>query len=235
MKRNRNHPLLRPRTWILLLLLCCTAWAASLATQLYRHAQQPADAVLVLGGSIQREIFVAEAIAQGNQLPTLISHGSDPPCTRILFDRVSAPLGQVWLETCAESTFDNYRYSLPTLKKWQAHHVWVVTSPTHLPRAQWLANILLGSHGIWAEMQLVEEIGIPGNVEHPLKTGVDVGRSLVWAIISQFFQTNCPNVIPLKSVDLAAWEDIGFACEHQADIKSPPKTSPEINPKLKGL
>ena len=210
------------------LILAIALWASSLGTQLYRHAQQPADAILVLGGSIRREVVVADAIAQGNDLPVLISQGAQPPCTRLVFERVAAPLDQVWLETCAQSTFDNYRYSLPTLQQWQVQHVVVMTSPTHLPRAAWLARILLGSHGIWVEMQLVEEIGVPGNVENPLKTVLDVGRSLGWAIISQVYPAApCPRVFPLASVDLDEWNQQGFTCEHQADLDLPDGTSEE--------
>lgn len=215
------RPVLHHRRWLWLLLLIVTVWLSSLGTQLYRHAQQPTDGILVLGGSIRREIVVADALAQGSPLPVLISHGAQPPCTRLVFERVAAPIDQVWLETCAASTFDNYRYSLPTLKQWQVQHVAVVTSPTHVPRAAWLARILLGSHGIWVEMQLVEEIGTPANVENPWKTVIDVGRSLGWAILSQFYQPICQTVFPLSSVDLAEWTTKGFKCEHQADIQLP--------------
>ncbi|MGD1943217.1 MAG: YdcF family protein [Leptolyngbyaceae cyanobacterium] len=212
--------LLRPRVWGWLLLLSVVLWISSLATQLYRHSQQPVDAILVLGGSIRREIVIAEAVAQRRDLPVLISNGAQPPCTRIVFERAAAPVDNVWLETCAESTFDNYRYSLPTLKKWRAQRVAVVTSPTHVPRAAWLAKILLGSHGIWVDLQLVEEIGIPGNTENPLKTLLDVERSLIWALISQVYQPTCSSVFPLASVNLTQWQEKGFTCERQAEIDS---------------
>jgi uncharacterized SAM-binding protein YcdF (DUF218 family) len=213
--------LLRHSQWFLLLFVALVAWVTILSTQLYRHAQQPPDAILVLGGSIRREIVVAEAAAQGNQLPILISHGSPPPCVRILFERVAAPLENVWLEPCAESTFDNYRYSLPTLKAWGTHHVQVVTSAKHLPRAHWLALILLGSHGIWPSMSPVPEKGVPANVEYPLKTLLDVLRSLGWALVSQVYRPSCQSLEPLSGVDLVAWEQAGFHCEHQAGIDSP--------------
>jgi uncharacterized SAM-binding protein YcdF (DUF218 family) len=214
----------RPAKWVLLLLVALVAWVTIVGTQLYHHAQQPMDAILVLGGSIRREMVVAEAAAQGIDLPILISHGSQPPCIRILFERVAAPLDNVWLESCAESTFDNYRYSLPTLKQWGSRHVQVVTSPTHLPRAHWLAMILLGSHGIWVTMSPVTEQGVPANVEHPLKTMLDVMRSLAWALVSQVYRPRCPSLEPLSAVDLAAWEQTGFHCEHQAGIDSPGST-----------
>ncbi|NER81356.1 MAG: YdcF family protein [Leptolyngbya sp. SIO1D8] len=205
----------------LLLLVILSLWFAVIGTQLYRHAQQPADAILVLGGSIRREIFMAESVAQGNRLPVLISQGSQPPCIRILFDRVSAPLDNVWLENCADSTFDNYRYSLPVLKEWGTQHVQVVTSATHLPRAAWLAKIILGSHGMWVDMVTVEEQGVPGNVETPIKTALDVVRSLGWAVISQLYNPQCNSVFSLDTVDLAVWSEQGFQCEYQGGIEAP--------------
>lgn len=215
--------------WIMLLLLVMISlWGTITTTQLYHHARQPVDALLVLGGSIRREIHVAERVAVEaqtfnmssgiNTIPILVSQGSKPPCIRILFERLAAPLGNVWLEDCAQSTFDNYRYSLPILIQWNIHHVQVVTSPSHTPRAKWLAQIILGSHGIWVDMDLVDEKGVPGNVENRLKTGLDVTRSLLWAIISQVYSPTCQTVVPLESVDLDQWEQRGFKCEHQANI-----------------
>lgn len=223
----------------LVLLVMFSLWMTVTITQLYRHAQQPVDAILVLGGSIRREMYVAEYVAEQiaqpgredgqtrnqttassglHQVPILVSKGSKPPCIRILFERVAASLENVWLEDCAQSTFDNYRYSVPILSSWTTQHVKVVTSSTHLPRAQWLAQIILGSHGIWVDMDLVEETGVPGNVERPIKTGVDVMRSLLWAMVSQVYHPICNDVIPLASVNLARWEERGFKCEHQAQI-----------------
>lgn len=205
--------------WALLSLLAgVTLWSAVVGTQLYHHAQRPADAVLVLGGSIRRELFIAQSVAAGNPLPVLISQGSQPPCIRILFDRVAAPTDTVWLETCAESTFDNYRYSLPTLQQWKVHHIQVVTSASHLPRARWLAAIMLGSHGIWTEVTPVVEQGVPANSESPLKTALDLTRALGWAVLSQLYNPHCDRLFPLMSVDVDTWKEQGFKCEHQADI-----------------
>lgn len=215
----RRFKLLR---WLLLSLLTVVSlWLATVGITLYRHAQQPPTAILVLGGSITREIYVSERVALGESLPILISKGSRPPCIRLLFERVAAPLDTTWLENCAKSTFDNYRFSLSTLQQWQTRHVQVVTSASHLPRAAWLARIMLGSHGIWPEMIIVPERGVPGNVETPVKVVLDVGRSLIWAMFSQLHQPQCPAVMPLKSVDLAMWEHQGFRCESQAGLKIP--------------
>jgi len=190
-------------------------WAMVTGYRLLMAAQTPAEATLVLGGSIRREMYAAEQVLPR---PLLISHGSPDPCIRILFERAGADLDQVWLEKCAESTFENLVYSLPLLQAWGKHHVRLITSPGHAPRAYAMARILFGSHGIWTTLEQVEEQGIPGNQESWLKTGLDVTRSALWAIVSQGYDRRCRQVIPLASVDLVAWQARGFKCEHQAGI-----------------
>ncbi len=209
---------LRPQYFCLGLLIGLLGWCGHLGQVLYLHSQQPVDAVLVLGGSIRREMVVAAAIAQNNTLPVLISKGSPSPCIRAVFDRAHAPVDRVWLETCAQSTFGNYRYSLATLQQWQSQHVRVVTSESHLPRAHWLGAVMLGSHGIWVDVQPVQEQGRPGNREHPLKTIADLSRGLVWAIISQVHRPTCFHLTPLAAIDLAVTDLGTLGCEHQADL-----------------
>jgi uncharacterized SAM-binding protein YcdF (DUF218 family) len=196
-----------------------SGWLLINTISLYHAARSPIDALFVLGGSIRREIYASQLLQQNPNLPVLISQGSSAPCVRLLFQRSSVPIERVWLEQCANSTFDNFYYSLPILQQWRVHRVKLITSQTHLPRAQWLAQILLGAHGIWVETEVAPEQGVPGNRESPLKTGLDVARSLVWAGLSQFYSPRCPHLISLPHVDLNAWRDRGFHCEHQAEIE----------------
>jgi uncharacterized SAM-binding protein YcdF (DUF218 family) len=191
-------------------------WHTGLA--LKNAAKQPVDAFLILGGSIQREIYATQLAAQYPQTPILISSGSQDPCIWLLFDQAQVPKNRVWLESCADSTFGNFYFSLPILQQWQADRVMLVTSPTHLPRAKWLAQILLGAHGIWVDTAQVKETGVPGNQESWLKTGLDITRSVVWAGISQFYSPVCRQVISLSEVDLASWQQLGFKCEHQGGV-----------------
>ncbi|MGL5080224.1 MAG: YdcF family protein [Microcoleaceae cyanobacterium] len=182
-------------------------------------AQQPVDLFLVLGGSIKREIHVSKLAKQLPPTRILISTGSDDPCIVELFHRVQAPPDQVWLEKCADSTFGNFFFSQPILSRWGIRHVKLITSPSHLPRAMWMARIMLGSHGIWVEPELVAETGVPGNQESQLKTVIDVTRGIVWALLSQFIQPPCNDVIQLSQVNLEAWCQLGFGCEHQSGIE----------------
>jgi uncharacterized SAM-binding protein YcdF (DUF218 family) len=188
------------------------------ALTLWSAASAPVDTFFVLGGSIRREIYVAQLAKQHPDTRVLISQGSKDPCILQLFQRENAPIPQVWLEKCAKSTFENFYFNIPILHQWGVRKVKLITSPTHMPRAQWLARILLGAHGIWVETDLVEEQGIPGNRESWLKTGLDVARSVIWAGLSQVIHPRCSEVIPLSSVDLEAWRSSGFKCERQGGL-----------------
>ncbi|MBE9225616.1 YdcF family protein [Phormidium sp. LEGE 05292] len=186
---------------------------------LYAASQKPVGAILVLGGSITREIHVAQLAKQSPEIPILISHGSLAPCILLIFQRAAAPIDNVWLENCANSTFGNFYYNLPILKQWQVNKVKLVTSATHLPRAIWLAQIMLGSHGIWVELEIATEThGVPANRESFFVTTIDVTRGLIWAIVSQFHEPKCTNLIPLSQVDLNIWKMKGFKCERQANL-----------------
>ena len=214
--------------WILLTpivagLICFSLLIGSWWLLLDRPALQaakntPVDSILVLGGSIQREIHVAELAKESDQIPILISSGSLAPCIWLIFQQAQAPMQPVWLQNCASSTFENYYFGLPLLKKWQIKHLKIITSKTHLPRAQWLAQIILGAHGIWVEMELVPESGVPGNTELWLKTILDVARSLIWARVSQYDSPQCSALKHLPNVDFAKWEKQGFKCEYQGHL-----------------
>jgi len=199
------------------ILLC--SWLLINTLNLQAAASRPVDAFFVLGGSIRREIYVANLAKQHPETRVLISQGSKEPCIWLIFQREKAPIRQVWLEKCADSTFDNFYFNIPILRQWGVRKVKLITSPTHLPRAKWMAQILLGAQGIWVEQDIVEEQGIPGNRESLFKTGLDITRSLVWALLSQVIQPKCPQLTPLTAVDLEAWRKSSFKCEHQAGLE----------------
>uniref|UniRef100_UPI0018809A6B YdcF family protein n=1 Tax=Fortiea sp. LEGE XX443 TaxID=1828611 RepID=UPI0018809A6B len=195
-----------------LVLIC---WLIFTTITLAFASSKPVDALFVLGGSIRREIYVAQQAKQNPEIPILISRGSLDPCIWLIFQREAANLQNVWLENCADSTFENFYYGIPILRRWGVHKVKLISSPTHFPRAKWMAQILLGAQGIWVEPEVVKEKGRPGNREYWWKTGFDMARSLLWAVISQVIQPQCSNVIKLTDVDMQAWQVKGFVCERQ--------------------
>lgn len=194
-------------------------WLLFTTITVFFASSKPVDAFFVLGGSIQREIYVAELGQKYPHIPILISSGSKDPCIWLIFQRQTAPMNNVWLEKCANSTFDNFYYSIPILRRWGVSKVKLITSTTHLPRAKWMAQILLGAHRIWVETDILQEQGVPGNREYWWKTSLDVTRSILWAGFSQVIQPQCSKVIQLSKVNLQEWENRGFKCERQGSFK----------------
>lgn len=216
----------RGKRWLKWFLIVIFSWtivslAINLAIRLPANERRPVDAIFVLGGSIRREIYVANLANQYPDIPILISQGSKDPCILLLFQRENARQSNVWLEKCANSTFGNFFFSVPILQSWGARKVRVITSPTHLPRAEWLAKIHLQSRGIAVEMDITQEIGVPGNQESKRKTALDVARSLIWAVFGQVISPPCWSLTALEDVDLDTWREEGFECEHQGRIKIP--------------
>jgi uncharacterized SAM-binding protein YcdF (DUF218 family) len=193
-------------------------WLIFITITLLNASSLPIDGFFVLGGSITREIYVAQEAKKSPETPILISRGSQDPCIWLIFQRELAPVENVWLEHCADSTFENFYYGIPILRRLGVHKVMLITSPTHLPRAKWLGQILLGAHGIWVEPGIVQEKGIPGNRESWLKTAADVTRSLFWAGLSQFIQPECSSVTRLTQVNMQDWQQRGFRCERKGNL-----------------
>ena len=221
-KINLSRRLLRKRrqTWFRLGLLLIASWILlslflNLIIRLPANLEKPVDAILVLGGSIQREVEAAKIARRDSTLPIIISQGSGEPCSRIVFQQQQAPTEGVWLENCAQSTFGNFFFSSSILRRWDIHKVQLITSARHLPRAEWLAKIHLGAQGIAVEVNPIQEVGIPGNHESVVKTAFDVTRSLIWSLMGQIIQPPCNQVIQLSDVDMSEWQKKGFHCERQ--------------------
>lgn len=200
-----------------------TSLAVNVFIRLPTNSNHTVDGILVLGGSIRREIYAAKLAPQYQDIPIIVSQGSKPPCIKLIFEREQAPMDDVWVEQCAHSTFDNFFFCVPLLQKYGVHKVKVITSQTHLPRAKLLSYIHLGAKGIAVEVDTPKETGVPGNHESDLKTFLDVTRSLMWAIASQIIQPPCFHVTPLEEVNLAQWYKQGFNCEHQGRVVNYPK------------
>jgi uncharacterized SAM-binding protein YcdF (DUF218 family) len=177
------------------------------------NVSKSVDAVFVLGGSIQREILAAQLSKKNPSLKILISQGSAAPCIVKIFEEEGGNLNKVWLENCAESTFENFFFSLPILKKWNVRKIKLITSASHLPRAKWLGRIMLGARGIAIDFEIVTERGVPGNHEFWFKTILDLVRAIIWAIVNQIIEPHCDKIINLTEVDLETWHEQNFSCE----------------------
>ncbi|MEM1368772.1 MAG: YdcF family protein [Cyanobacteria bacterium P01_H01_bin.15] len=216
--QRRRQPWRSIRLWIFLgILSLVVSWLIQTSWMVAQNRDHPVDAIFVLGGGIYREVRAAELRQWQTEIPILISKGSDDPCIVQIFQEMQTSMQNVWLETCANSTFENFFFSVPILKSWGVKKVQLITSARHLPRAQWLAKILLGARGIALEMDIVNEKGIPGNKESPLKTILDVTRSLMWAPWSQFLRPPCSQVKPLETVATQYFIPGSYECEYRPE------------------
>ncbi len=198
--------------------------------QAQRNSFQPVDAYLVLGGSITREIHGAQLIKNNPNIPIIISQGSKDPCILLIFQKIEAKMDNVWLEKCADSTFDNFLFSVPIMKKSGVKKVQVITSNTHFPRAKIMAKVSFISQGIAVKIDGVEEVdGIPANYENNIKTLLDVTRTILWSLVSQFYQFSCNEVIKLSDIDLESWNQTGFNCERRGNLVQKRQSSSSLD------
>ncbi|MEM9771169.1 MAG: ElyC/SanA/YdcF family protein [Cyanobacteria bacterium P01_D01_bin.73] len=211
----------RSRFWSLVVGTVIALLLIALAVSLNHNRQQPVDTIFVLGGSVRREMYLAETLPRGENVPVLVSNGSSSPCVRALYEREGRSPDGVYIEHCARSTFDNFTYGLPFFRQWHSRHIQLLTSGSHVGRSTWLGRLMLGAHGIWVDIVDVPETGVPGNVERWWKTGLDLGRALLWLPFSYVYEPRCNQVDPLPQVDL---DSVCFKrwlrCENQANLKN---------------
>ncbi|MEM6503393.1 MAG: ElyC/SanA/YdcF family protein [Cyanobacteria bacterium P01_C01_bin.89] len=211
----------RSRFWALLISTVIVTVLAALAIALNHHRQQPVDTIFVLGGSIKREMYLAETLPRKENIPILISNGSPSPCVRALYEREERSPAGVYVEHCARSTFDNFSYGIPFFRQWHSRHIQLLTSGSHVERATWLGRLMLGAHGIWVDVLEVPETGVPGNVERWWKTGLDMGRSLLWLPFSYIYEPRCKQIDLLPQVDLdSVCARRRLTCENQGNLKN---------------
>jgi uncharacterized SAM-binding protein YcdF (DUF218 family) len=183
------------------------------------------QAYLVLGGAAQREVWAARLKKEHPERPVLISGGSPDPCLYLMFEKQGSPMNQVWTEHCSRDTFDNFYYSLPILEKWGMRKVAVVTDYPQLRRAMPLAHILFASHGMAAVLERSPKD--MGDHRGAADTIALAAAGLGWAIVSQFYQPQCRELVDVSRVDMRFWDAAGFDCQPQTGVKSRPRKRSE--------
>ncbi len=140
------------------------------------HFEQP-DAILVLGGSEDREIFSAKFAKKHPNLPVWISSGAPREYAERVFEKTGVNLQRLHLDYQAVDTVTNFTSIVDRLHQQNIRSVYLITSDYHMRRAQVIGEIVLGSRGI-----NLQPVTIPSNqIEEPLsKTVRDGGRAVLW-------------------------------------------------------
>jgi uncharacterized SAM-binding protein YcdF (DUF218 family) len=157
--------------------LVCLNNTVGFANLFGTNKQTTPEAIVVLGGEPTRERFAAQFAKQYPNLPIFVSSGSPKEYAEYVFDQAGIDRGRVILDYQATDTVSNFTVMAEILTKRRIKSVYVLTSDFHMPRAQVVGSIVLGSRGI-----TIHPIAIPSDYpqESGLKTLRDGLRSLVW-------------------------------------------------------
>jgi uncharacterized SAM-binding protein YcdF (DUF218 family) len=170
----------RQRWRLLKLLLPISLPLAPIAWMGYREIEntwlQP-QAIFVLGGEEEREIFAAQFAASHPNLPVWISSGAPPGYAKRVFAKAKTDPRNLHLDYQASDTLTNFTTTIDLFKSRGINSVYLVTSDDHIRRARTIGEIVFGSNGI-----KVKPVTFTSNKEpEPLqKTFRDGVRALVW-------------------------------------------------------
>jgi uncharacterized SAM-binding protein YcdF (DUF218 family) len=137
------------------------------------------QAILTLGGGIDREKFAAQFAQAHPSLEIWVSTGTEPVKARAIFRNAGIPDTRVHLDRRAIDTVTNFTSLVADFKNQDIQHIYLITSDFHMPRAKAIATVVLGIWGI-----AFTPISIPSNYppESWLRILRDTTRALFWVI-----------------------------------------------------
>jgi uncharacterized SAM-binding protein YcdF (DUF218 family) len=144
----------------------------------YIQSPQP-QAILTLGGGIEREYFTAEFATQHPTLEVWVSTGVIPEVARPIYRTFGIPDERVNLDRRAVDTVTNFTSLVSDFDKRRIYHIYVITSKHHMARAKAIATIILGSAGI-----AFTPVSVPSGEppESWLRILRDIGRAMLWIL-----------------------------------------------------
>ncbi|MCL1470630.1 YdcF family protein [Argonema antarcticum] len=144
------------------------------------HLQAPQpQAILTLGGGIEREIFTGEFALGHPTLEIWVSTGTPPEVAAGIFRAYNIPDSRLHIDRRAVDTVTNFTTLIADFKSRQIKHLYVITSAYHMPRAKAIATLILGSQGIAFTPVSIPSGEAPESWQRILR---DIGRSLVWIV-----------------------------------------------------
>ena len=160
-------------SWFLVGLLV-TLW---ISYQQISGTIKPPQALLVLGGAIEREAFAAEFARQHPNLDIWVSSGSNPEYAEWLFSQAGISQTRLHLDYDAVDTVTNFTTTVDKLKSQGITSVYLVTSDDHMRRAIVIGKIVLSSRGI-----AFKPLPVPsGRSPEPIKKAIRDGiRGILW-------------------------------------------------------
>ncbi|MEG3973936.1 YdcF family protein [Microcoleus sp. herbarium8] len=135
------------------------------------------QALLVLGGATEREVFAAKFAQKHPQLPIWVSSGSNPEFAEWVFSEAGIKSDRLHLDYRAVDTVTNFTTLVDELKGRGIESIYLITSDDHMRRAQIIGEIVLGSRGISFKPVAVPSGRTPEPVEKAVRDGA---RAILW-------------------------------------------------------
>jgi uncharacterized SAM-binding protein YcdF (DUF218 family) len=135
------------------------------------------DGILVLGGQPHREATAARLARIYPDLHVWSSSGLGPERAYLIFDGLGVSRDRLTLDYQAVDTVTNFTTLVKTFRRQRVHHLYLITSDYHMPRACAIATIILGSHRIAFTPVMAPSLK-PS--ESPLRICRDMLRSWLW-------------------------------------------------------
>jgi uncharacterized SAM-binding protein YcdF (DUF218 family) len=175
LRKQHRH---RWRLWKLIIpispLLLPIAWIG------YRELENTwlePQAIFVLGGEEEREIFAAKFAHKHPNLPVWISGGAPQGYAKKVFKKAGVSTDNLHLDYQAIDTVTNFTTLVDRFESKGITSVYLVTSDDHIPRARAIGEIVFGSRGI----KVKPVTFVSGRPSEPVqKTVRDSFRSLIW-------------------------------------------------------
>ncbi|HEY9895093.1 MAG TPA: YdcF family protein [Candidatus Sericytochromatia bacterium] len=171
--RTAKHRGFRARS-LLLFFVLVLLWLGY--REVKRYFLQP-QAILVLGGTPQREDFAAKFARQHPDLPIWVSGGSPPEYTESVFEDAGISLSRLYVDRDAVDTVTNFTTLVDTFQARGIHSVYLITSDYHMRRARIIGELVFGSRGIE-----FKPVPMPSDqATEPLSKAIrDGARAILW-------------------------------------------------------
>jgi uncharacterized SAM-binding protein YcdF (DUF218 family) len=135
------------------------------------------QAVLVLGGSPDREKYAAAFAQEHPDLPIWVSSGSPQEYAEWVFTEAGISRDRLHLDYQAEDTVTNFTTLVEQFRAKGITSLYVITSDYHMARASVIGEIVLGSRGIDFKTVAVPSQRSPEPLNKVLRDGA---RAVLW-------------------------------------------------------
>lgn len=137
------------------------------------------EALLVLGGHEERELFAAKLAQKYPHLPIWISSGSPQEYAQKIFANAGISNNRLHFDYRASDTVTNFTTLVDDLEKQGIDSVYLITSENHMTRAKIIGDIVFRSRGIDFRPVAVPSNNPPESAEKYLRDGA---RAVFWLL-----------------------------------------------------